>query len=87
MGEEKSSLLAESPVVLIDVDKVEIFELTFIIGEHFDWVLEEHFPIGFIHHHNPGVVHCVLISHDFLTQELVVDFILLSFGSPVDEFA
>lgn len=36
MGEEKSSLLAESPVVLIDVDKVEIFELTFIIGEHFD---------------------------------------------------
>ena len=85
MGEQESPLVLQCPIILIDVNKVDVFELIFKIGKEPNRIFQKQFSVGLIRDHHSRVMHDVLIRHNFFTQKLIVYFVLLSLRPMIQE--
>lgn len=66
---------------------MDIPEFVLVIGQSLDGILHEHLPINLVHDHHSRVVNGILLRMRFLTQQVIVDTILVTFVIVVDVFS
>jgi len=84
--EQQSTLSLESPVVFIHIDEIEIFELILKVTDGLYGILHHHLPVDFVHDHDARVGDRLFICQTFLSQQIVVNFVLLVFVVVVQMF-
>jgi hypothetical protein len=84
LGEQHPILSFEAPVILLDIDQMDISKLILILRKCLDGILHEHLPIGLIHYHNPRIVDSILLCMRLFPEQIVIDSILVVFVVVVD---
>lgn len=84
--EQQSTLSLESPVVFIHIDEIEIFELILKVTDCLYGILHHHLPVDFVHDHDARVGYRLFICQTFLSQQIIVNFVLLVFVVVVQMF-
>jgi hypothetical protein len=65
--QQNSILMLQSPIILIHINQIQIFQLFLKLRQHSHRTLHKNFSIRLIHLHNSRIVHRILISNNLLS--------------------
>ena len=87
LSQEQATLLLEGPIVLFNIDEINMPELVLIGTDSPDGILHDHLPVDFVHNHFPGVGDGLLVGQTLLSKQIIVHPILVVFVVVVEMLA